>query len=86
MGLFLNGAEETSMTPEQLKNAAVRSAEVANAINRRFSTHKHGIKEGVARAIRGNYVDLTVDPAYKDNLPRYFQVLRSIELRETPAE
>jgi len=86
VGLFLNGAEETNMTPEQLLNAAVKSAQVANAINRRFSTHKHGIKEGVARAIRGNYVDLVVDPAYKDNLVRYFQVLRAIELRETSAE
>ena len=86
VGLFLNGAEETNMTPEQLKNAAVKSARVANAINRRFSTHKHGIKEGVARAIRGNYVDLVVDPTYKDNLPRYFQVLRAIELRETSGE
>ncbi len=86
VGLFLNGAEETNMTPEQLKNAAVKSAQVANAINRRFSTHKHGIKEGVARAIRGNYVDLVVDPTYKDNLSRYFQVLRAIELRESSAE
>ena len=86
VGLFLNGAEETNMTPEQLRNAAVKSAQVANAINRRFSTHKHGIKEGVARAIRGNYVDLVVDPAYKDNLVRYFQVLRAIELRESSAE
>jgi flagellar basal body P-ring protein FlgI len=86
VGLFLNGAEETNMTPEQLRNAAVRSAQVANAINRRFSTHKHGIKEGVAKAIRGNYVDLVVDPAYKNNLTRYFQVLRAIELQESPAQ
>ena len=81
VGLFLNGAEETNMTPDQLRNAAVKSAQVANAINRRFSTHKHGIKVGVARAIRGNYVDLVVDPTYKDNLVRYFQVLRAIELQ-----
>ena len=86
VGLFLRGVEETNMTPEQLRNAAVKSAQVANAINRRFSTHKHGIKEGVAKAIRGNYVDLVVDPTYKDNLTRYFQVLRAIELRETSAE
>src|SRR5262249_28929554 len=86
VGLFLNGEEETNMTPKQLLNAAVKASQVANAVNRRFSMHKHGIKEGVARAIRGNYVDLTVDPAYKDNLPRYFQVLRSIELHETPAD
>jgi len=86
VGLFLKNAEETNMTEEQLRNAAVRSAQVANAINRRFSIHKHGIKEGVARAIRGNYVDLVVDRTYKDNLVRYFQVLRAIELRESPAE
>jgi flagellar basal body P-ring protein FlgI len=86
VGLSLNCADTTNMTPDQLKNAVVKATQVANAINRRFSTHKHGIKEGVARAVRGNYVDLTVDPAYKDNLPRYFQVLRSIELRETAAD
>ncbi len=86
VGLLLGGAQETSMTPEQLKNAVVKSAKVANAVNRRFSTHKNGLKEGVARAVRGNYVDLTVDPAYKDNLPRYFQVVRAIELKETPVQ
>jgi flagellar basal body P-ring protein FlgI len=86
VGLLLNGADDTNMTPEQLKNAVVKSAAVANAINRRFSMHKHGIKEGVARAIRGNYVDLTVDPAYKNNLPRYFRVLRAIELRESAVD
>ena len=86
VGLFLNSAEETNMNPDQLRNAAVKSAQVANAINRRFSTHKHGIKEGVARAIRGNYVDLVIDPVYKDNLARYFRVLRAIELRESSAE
>ena len=59
---------------------------MANAINHRFSTHKSGIKVGVARAIRGNYVDLVVDPAYKDNMVRYFQVLRAIELRESAAD
>jgi flagellar basal body P-ring protein FlgI len=86
VGLFLKNAEETNMTPEQLLNAAVKSAQVANAINRRFSAHKNGIKVGVAKAIRGNYVDLIVDPTYKDNLVRYFQVLRAIELRESPEE
>ena len=86
VGLFLNNAEATTMTPEQLRNAAVKSARVANAVNRRFSTHKYGIKVGVARAVRGNYVNLIVDPAYKDNLVRYFQVLRAIELQESPAE
>ncbi len=86
VGLLLAGAEETSMTPEQLKNAVVKSSKVANAVNRRFSTHRHGLKEGVARAVRGNYVNLTVDPAYKNNLTRYFQVVRAIELKESPVE
>ena len=58
VGLFLSGTEATSLKPEQLKYAALKASMVANAINRRFSTHRHGIKEGVARAIRGNYVDL----------------------------
>jgi flagellar basal body P-ring protein FlgI len=86
IGLFLTHAEETNMTPDQLRNAAVRSAQVANAINRRFSAYKDGIKVGVARAVRGNYVDLIIDPTYKDNLSRYFQVLRAIEILETPVD
>ncbi len=86
VGLSLTNAVETNMTTDQLRNAAVKSAQVANAINRRFSTHKNGIKVGVARAISGKYVELVVDPAYKDNLVRYFQVVRAIELRETSAE
>ncbi len=86
VGLSLSGAEATNMTPEQLTNAVVKSTLVTNAINRRFNMHKHGIMQGVARAVRGNYVDLNVEPAYKDNLQRYFQVLRAIELRETPAD
>ena len=43
---------------------------------RRFSTHRHGVKEGVAKPNPGNYVDLVVDPAYKDNLRAAVQVLR----------
>jgi flagellar basal body P-ring protein FlgI len=86
LGLFLPGAEETKMSPEQLHNAAVKSAQVQNAINRRLHVFKNGIQTGVARAVRGNYVDLLVLPRYKDNLDRYVQVIRAIPMRETPLE
>ncbi len=39
-------AGSASMTPEQLREAAVNSAQVANAINRRFHTFKNGIQVG----------------------------------------
>ena len=86
LGLVLPGAEETKMTPEQVRNSVTKSSLVANTVNRRFHTFKYGIQTGVAKAIRGNYVDLLIMPCYKNNLDRYMQVIRAIPLRETPLE
>ncbi|MGA2616629.1 MAG: flagellar basal body P-ring protein FlgI [Thermoguttaceae bacterium] len=88
LGLQITKSEagSASLTPEQLREAAVKSAQVANAINRRFHTFKAGIQVGVATAKTGSYVDLSMDPRYKDNVERYMQVLRAIPLRETASE
>lgn len=60
---------------------------VASAINKRFHATTGGnIEDGVAKAHTDQYVELAVHPRYKDNVQRYMQVVRSIALRETPAE
>jgi flagellar basal body P-ring protein FlgI len=87
LGLFLKNAEEVGdMTPKEIREAAIKSAQVANAINRRFHTFKKGIQVGVATAKTGTYVDLLIYPRYKDNIDRYMAVLRAIMLKETPSE
>jgi flagellar basal body P-ring protein FlgI len=64
----------------------VYSAQIETAVNRRFHTFSKGIKHGVAKAKTSEYIELTVHPRYKDNVPRYVQVIRSLSLRETPAK
>ncbi|MBN2025009.1 MAG: flagellar basal body P-ring protein FlgI [Pirellulales bacterium] len=62
------------------------ASRVANAVNRRFHRMVGGIQQGVAKAINDQYVELAVHPRYKDNVPRYMQVVRSIAIQETSAQ
>ena len=62
------------------------SARLSNLINTRFhgAGQEHG--SGVAKPLRDNYIELTVQSRYKHNLARYVRVLRSIAVRETPTQ
>jgi flagellar basal body P-ring protein FlgI len=62
------------------------SAQVENAVNKRFHTFAKGIKDGVATAKTNEFIELTVHPRYQDNVPRYVQVVRSLALRETASD
>ena len=62
------------------------SARIANAVNKRFHTFQNGVKDGMAKAISNEYVELKVHPRYKDNVARYVQVVRSLPITETAPE
>jgi flagellar basal body P-ring protein FlgI len=62
------------------------SAQVENAVNKRFHTFSKGIKDGVATAKTNEFIELSVHPRYQDNVPRYVQVVRSLALRETATD
>jgi flagellar basal body P-ring protein FlgI len=62
------------------------SSRIANAVNRRFHDFKNGVKEGMAKAINDEYIELKVHPRYKDNISRYVQVIRSLAITETAPE
>ena len=76
MGLFI-GPEDKSVR---------LAAQVGQAINRRFHTFHRGIKQGVANPKTDERIDLKVHPRYKDNIGRYIRVVRSMPLKESPAE
>ncbi|MCL6504854.1 MAG: flagellar basal body P-ring protein FlgI [Pirellulales bacterium] len=61
------------------------SAEVGNAVNRRFHTFDNGIQKGVAKPKDDEYIELVVHPRYKYNIERYMQVIRAIAVREPAA-
>ncbi len=59
------------------------SARIATAIGHRFHDFdEHGIKEPMAEAKTDQKLILDVHPHYKDNYPRYLQVIRNIAFRE----
>lgn len=62
------------------------SAQIGTAINKRFHTFSQGIKQGVAKPKTDEFVELTVHPRYKDNIARYLRVVRSVAIKEAPAE
>lgn len=68
------------------RQSVANSDLIGKAINQRFHTFTKGVKEGVAKPKTDDYIEIVVHPRYKDNIPRYLQVLRSVPLRETPIE
>jgi flagellar basal body P-ring protein FlgI len=88
-GRVLGGA--VSMTNRKLglgirrEDKSVRtSVAIGAAVSSRFHNFDHGIKKGVAKPTRDNFLELTVPPRYRNNLARYIRVVRSIAIRETP--
>jgi hypothetical protein len=67
---------------------SVRNAiRIADAISKRFHDYdKHGIQKPMATPKNDQKIVLAVHPRYKNNFPRYLQVIRSIAFNEnTPA-
>jgi hypothetical protein len=62
------------------------SAQIGQAINRRFHTYASGIKQVVATPKTDERIDLKVHPRYKDNIARYLRVVRAIPVKETATE
>ena len=73
-----------------LKNdfRSIRNAKrISDVIGRRFHHFdEHGIKKPLATAKTDQRLVLKVHPRYKDNFPRYLQVIRHLAFRETPVE
>ena len=60
------------------------SVRVAEAIGKRFHGHDaHGLKVPMAKPKTDGKIELKVPDAYRENSPRYLQVIRNIPMRET---
>jgi flagellar basal body P-ring protein FlgI len=62
------------------------SQQIAASINHRFYTFVSGRKQGVATPKTDEYIDLLVQPRYKDNVARYIRVVRNMSVNESPHE
>ena len=73
-----------------LKNRyrSVRMAKrIANRIGTRFYAYnRHGVREPLANPKTDRTIMLKVHPKYRDNFPRYLQVIRKIAMREDDVE
>lgn len=63
------------------------SSQIANRIGKRFHDYDaHGIQRPLATAKTDAFIDLIVHDRYRDNYPRYLQVIRHLPLTESPVE
>ncbi|MFZ1937420.1 MAG: flagellar basal body P-ring protein FlgI [Thermoguttaceae bacterium] len=72
------------LTPEH--KDVRNSSRIANAINKRFHVFQEGHKDGMAKALNNEYIELKVHPRYKENVARYVQVVRALPITETAPE
>lgn len=62
-----------------------QSRRIASKIGDRFfGYNESGLREPLAKALTDQTIELKVPSRYKDNYPRYLQVIRNIAFRETP--
>lgn len=62
-----------------------QSKRIADRIGQRFFAYNEsGLREPLAKALTDQTIELKVMPRYKDNYPRYLEVIRNIAFRETP--
>jgi len=60
---------------------------IADRIGKRFFAYsKAGLRESLAKAKTDQRIELKLQPKYRDNYPRYLQVIRNIEFKETPIQ
>lgn len=66
---------------------ARNSKRVADRIGERFHDHSdRGIKVSMAKAKDDQFIELKVHPYYKNNYPRYMEVIRNIVFKESLVE
>lgn len=58
------------------------TSRIADRIGNRFHHYDHGQKKSLAEAKNDQYVQLKVHPRYKDNYPRYLNVIKNVAFRE----
>jgi flagellar basal body P-ring protein FlgI len=69
------------------KQSVRNSQLIAVSVNRRFHMFdRANIKQGVAKALRDNYIELQVHPRYQSNLWRYVRVVSEVAVRESAAD
>ncbi len=62
------------------------AAAIGRMINSRFHVATQGVKEGVATPKNDKIIELVVPAQYKNNVGRFFQVVRNMPVSETPQQ
>ncbi|QDV14190.1 flagellar basal body P-ring protein [Rosistilla oblonga] len=59
------------------------SAQIANDINRRFFFFDGTSRRGIANAKEDDFIELSIHPTYRRNIPRLMSVVQSIAIKDT---
>ncbi|MDX1961959.1 MAG: flagellar basal body P-ring protein FlgI [Pirellulales bacterium] len=81
-GARVKKARKLGLVLKREDKSVFLSKQIGDALNKRFHTHQHGTKHGIANPKSDEYIELEAHPRYKHNLPRYIRVVRAVPLSE----
>jgi hypothetical protein len=83
----MDGTRKLTALVRNDHRSAKLTHKIANRIGERFHDYDdHGLHKPLAEALTDLKIELTVPEKYRDNYPRFQQVIRNIALRETDVE
>ena len=82
-GGHVTKARSLGLALRKESHSVAMSRLIGDAINRRFHTFDRGIKTGAAVPKRDSFIELAVQPQYRNNLVRYIRVVESLAIKET---
>lgn len=84
-GAMLTRSRELAINLRNDFRSVRNSSRIANAVGTRFHDYdKYGIKKPMAVAKTDAKIALELQPRYKDNYPRYLEVIKHIAFAESP--
>ncbi len=85
-GVGLETRDMTLLTKNDYRSVRNTTRIAAKIGERFFSYDRYGHREPLSKAKTDQKIELRIHPTYKDNFPRYIQVIQAIAFRETDVE
>lgn len=85
-GGFVTKERKLGLALRKDSHSFTMSRMIGEAINQRFHAYDRGIKHGAATPKRDSFIELAIQPQYRNNLIRYVRVIESLAIRESDAK
>ena len=82
-GGYITKERKLGLALRKESHSVTMSRWIGDAINQRFHAYDRGVKRGAATPKRDSFIELAVQPQYRNNLIRYIRVIEALAIRES---